>query len=278
MNYHQDWRENMLRDSFKDRAKLKEIIENEKLLYQNVFAINSDDDFCRGFFIEIYKKKGLNELIILLATYVSSHAHSSTTLRAIKSIKNINENRSFTVQIDGFLYGIDSLSIQIKQRIDLSKMLWSLESIEATLYGSIHMSYNKRFYRFWDTTYWVHTLLREFNYRKAIKVWHKKYFDNSSRRTKNYKAKIVCPHCYGRKEWLTFGIPKSAFKEGLSGYELYQSNTVNGAKACTTCGGHEVRFLEWYLNENPDKLNSKNYKKGSGFVTSEMMPTVAGLQ
>jgi sorbitol-specific phosphotransferase system component IIA len=79
-------------------------------------------------------------------------------------------------------------------------------------------------------------------------------------------CEVLCGSCYGEGLIKGMAIPKADWEAGLSGYALYSSSRVNGARGCTACGGGGVQYEPWYLEENPDLAKEPlDFRKGTGF-------------
>jgi hypothetical protein len=76
-------------------------------------------------------------------------------------------------------------------------------------------------------------------------------------------AECFCTDCFGIGAKSSMKIPRKDWESGATGYSLFSCNKANGIEACHTCGGTGGRFLEWYLEENPE-LRRQPFSPGSG--------------
>ena len=84
---------------------------------------------------------------------------------------------------------------------------------------------------------------------------------------KSEEFEVLCSGCFGEGASKRMSIPKVDYESGLSGYDLYSCNKINGTYGCKECGGSGAQYEQWYLAENPSLRNeSENFRLGWGEI------------
>jgi len=105
-----------------------------------------------------------------------------------------------------------------------------------------------------------------------VKTWNIKDY-------KSEKFNLLCNNCFGHGSYREMSIPQADRDLGLSGYELYSCNSINGTYGCKICGGHGAKYEKWYLDENPKlKESDSQLVVGSGFVENSPNSTKINLK
>ena len=154
----------------------------------------------------------------------------SETVQAIESTPlSIIDNSAITLNIKAKAYSNQiHFYCKLEQSFNIQTSEWRLHKIQAEM-----LSDSRQDGRITEVGKWLETFHAHTEVNSCV-------------------ANVTCPECWGVGSFITFAIPKADYESGLSGYNLYSCNIINGTKACTRCGGSGQEFKQWYINENPE--------------------------